>query len=383
MASSVILGSRRFLHPGPLRWLRALGWMLLLGFLLTLCFSLVAGGILGVGAYANGVPYTHIGMVPITWQISAIVTGVTLTVLAYAGLVRLAEGRWPYEYSLPHMPVDLIGGIAAGAGMQALAVAGLALGGWVSVTHQPITDWLHPIPDTIQSGFIEEMVFRLVILRLVWRAFGVWPALLFSATLFGAAHLNNPNSSWFAALCIAVEAGVMLATFYIVTGRVWASVGVHMGWNYTQGWIFGAAVSGTSGFTGGPLLTTPVPGVPDWLSGGSFGPEASLSGLVVGTVFGVALLIVAIRRGQMVAADQRPAEPDTDGGSGGGSPGDDGFGGAPDAGPDAGPGGGMVAPVAVAAVAAAATLPQAADQAVADDGGSSAALDMPFSDPVM
>lgn len=382
MHSTVILGSRRFLHPGPLRWLRALGWMLLLGVLLTLCFSLVAGGILGVGAHLNGLPFTRMSALPITWQMGAIIAGVALTVLAYVGLVRLAEDRWPYEYSLPHMPVDLIGGIAAGAGMQALAVAGLALGGWVSVTHQPITNWLHPIPDTIQSGFIEEMVFRLVILRLVWRAFGVWPALIASAALFGAAHLSNPNSGWFPALCIAIEAGIMLATFYIVTGRVWASVGVHMGWNYTQGWIFGAAVSGTSGFTGGPLLTTPVPGVPDWLSGGSFGPEASLSGLIVGTVFGVALLIVAIRRGQMVAADQRPAGPDAGGSDGGATGGGDDL-----SGPDGGPGGGMatpvIAPVAAAAVTSAAAFPEAAHTASIDEGGSVAVLDMPFSDPVM
>lgn len=377
MASTVVLGSRRFLHPGPLRWLRALGWMLLLGVLLSACYVLVAGGIMGLGAHLSGVPYMPgkraemIALIPFEWKVATTVVSVAICILLYAVLVRLAEGRWAAEYSLPHMPADLLGGVAAGAGMQALAIAGLALGGWVTITHQPITDWMRPIPDTIQSGFIEEMVFRLVILRLVWRAFGVWPALIFSAALFGAAHLNNPNSSWFAAICIAVEAGIMLATFYILTGRVWASVGVHMGWNFTQGWVFGAAVSGTDGFSGGPLSTQPVPGVPEWLSGGGFGPEASLAGLLVGTGFGLWLLVLAMRRGNLIGIDQRPG-------------GDGGAGGRDDEAPE--PEGPLPAAAAVATVPVAAvtpTMPEAVSDHAADEGGSGAAMEFGFSDPVM
>ncbi|MBV9884601.1 MAG: CPBP family intramembrane metalloprotease, partial [Sphingomonadaceae bacterium] len=132
--------------------------------------------------------------------------------------------------------------------------------------------------------------------------------LALSAFLFGALHLMNPNASWFAAMAIAVEAGVMLAAFYILTGRLWVSIGVHAGWNFTQGWVFGAAVSGTGGFAGGPMALDPVPGAPQWLSGGGFGPEASFAGLLVGTLVGVAMLVLAGRRGSFVPADaDRPA----------------------------------------------------------------------------
>ena len=47
-------------------------------------------------------------------------------------------------------------------------------------------------------------------------------------------------------LAIALEAGVMLAAAYLLTGRLWLSMGIHFAWNFTQGGIFGAAVSGRS-----------------------------------------------------------------------------------------------------------------------------------------
>jgi membrane protease YdiL (CAAX protease family) len=63
-------------------------------------------------------------------------------------------------------------------------------------------------------GFFEELIFRAIVLRLLMRAFGIWPALALSAALFGALHLANPNATPAAAIAIAVEAGLMLASFY-------------------------------------------------------------------------------------------------------------------------------------------------------------------------
>ena len=94
----------------------------------------------------------------------------------------------------------------------------------------------------------------------------------------------------------------MLAGFYILTGRVWAAIGVHAGWNFTQGWIYGAAVSGTSGFEGGPLDVEPVRGVSEIISGGGFGPEASFAGLLVGTSVGALTLWMAWKRGRLRGA---------------------------------------------------------------------------------
>jgi len=150
---------------------------------------------------------------------------------------------------------------------------------------------------------MEELITRAIILRLLMRAFGAWPALVLSAALFGVLHLGNPNSSWVAAAAIAVEAGLMLAAFYMLTGRLWVSIGVHAAWNFTQGWVWGAAVSGIA-VKESLFVSKPKPGAPQFLSGGAFGPEASLPAMIVGTGVAIVVLYWAWKRGNFRA---RPA----------------------------------------------------------------------------
>lgn len=134
----------------------------------------------------------------------------------------------------------------------------------------------------IQSGVLEELVVRGAVFRLLTRAFNVWWALLVSAALFGVTHLTNPAATAFSAFAIALEAGVLLAAFYVWTGRLWVSIGAHAGWNFFQGYVYGAPVSGFD--IGGSLWdSAPDPGDPELLTGGAFGPEASLAALFVAT----------------------------------------------------------------------------------------------------
>ncbi len=147
---------------------------------------------------------------------------------------------------------------------------------------------------------MEELITRAIILRLLMRAFGVWPALVLSAALFGALHLSNPNATAVAATAIAVEAGLMLAAFYLLTGRLWVSIGVHAAWNFTQGWVWGAAVSGIA-VKESLFVSNPKPGAPEFLSGGAFGPEASLPAMIVGTGVAIVVLYWAWKRGNFRA----------------------------------------------------------------------------------
>ena len=297
MTRAVELGDARVLKPGKWRWLRAVAWMVALAVLTIFSFGLISGGMIGIAASRAGVRPD--GVAP-TLVLLATMLGAMVATSLYAALVGWCEKRKASELRLRYFPIEVPIGLAIGAGMMAAVVAIAAAFGWMRVEIAPIDTVWSALSDTVQSGVMEEVLFRLIILRLLWRAFGVWPALGLSALIFGLVHLGNPNSSLFAALCIAVEAGIMLATFYILTGRAWVSIGVHAGWNFTQGWIFGAAVSGTSGFAGGPLITRPVEGLPDWLTGGTFGPEASLAGLVVGTGVGAYMLWRCRARGRLV-----------------------------------------------------------------------------------
>jgi membrane protease YdiL (CAAX protease family) len=293
-AAGLDIGSRRFLHPGPLRWLRSLGW----GGLLFVVFSVLYGVVNLVAQLDPNTP-------PLARNtlVTVVVTAVSLAL--YAGVVRLAEDRWPGELALKPAAPDLLVGVAVGVGMMAVVVGALVGLGLYDISGPRPASPLNMINIAIASGFLEELIFRAIVLRLLMRALGVWPALGLSAALFGVLHLSNPNATPVAAAAIAVEAGLMLASFYLLTGRLWVSIGVHAAWNFAQGWIFGARVSGIE-MSQSLFVSGPKAGAPDWLSGGAFGPEASVPAMVVGTGVAVAVLYWAWKRGNFRAAPDAP-----------------------------------------------------------------------------
>ncbi|SFK58943.1 CPBP family intramembrane glutamic endopeptidase [Caulobacter sp. UNC279MFTsu5.1] len=278
------LGSRRFLHPGPLRWLRALGW----GALLFGAFVVVYAAASNIGERAA----------PLSLVLVVVLSALGLAL--YAGVVRLAEGRWPGELDLGRAAPELLIGLVVGAAMLTAVVAALAGFGLYDISGPRASSPLTMINIGVASGVFEELIFRAIVLRLLMRAFGIWPALALSAALFGALHLANPNATPVAAVAIAVEAGLMLASFYLLTGRLWMSIGAHAAWNFTQGWIWGARVSGFP-VQESLYLSAPKPGAPDWLSGGAFGPEASVPAMVIGTSVAVVVLYQAWRKGNFKA----------------------------------------------------------------------------------
>ena len=304
MTNRITLGSRGVLSPGKLRWLRALGWMLALFFLISLAVAAVDAAALKVMMLIGGRGDAPLTEAPLALQFVATTIAAIACLGFYWFSVRNGEKRQVSELELRPLVPELVIGLLIGFLLMILSIGLLWAMGAVTITPQPIRTVWNALRISVQSGVVEEVLLRLVAFRLLWRAFGVWPALAMSALLFGFLHMMNPNATVFASICIALEAGVLLAAFYVLTGRAWLPIGVHAGWNFTQGWIFGAAVSGTSGFAGGPLLTQPVAGVSEIISGGAFGPEASLPGLFVCTAAGIGFFWLAWKRGLL----ETPAE---------------------------------------------------------------------------
>jgi uncharacterized protein len=237
-------------------------------------------------------------------KLAAAVAGSITILILYRLAVGLAERRAVGEVGLRKAPADLLAGLALGCVIMSAIVGILWAFDWVLIAPRTVDGVVLALRDSIRSGVLEELVLRLVILRLLWRAFGIWPAILASSLLFGMLHLVNPDSSLFAALCLVAGEGIGIG-LYLLTGRVWASIGMHAAWNFTQGWLFGAAVSGTEGIGGGPLTLRPSEGVPDILSGGSFGPEASVATLFISLLASATLLGWAWKQGRFVAVDER------------------------------------------------------------------------------
>ncbi|MES2866579.1 MAG: CPBP family intramembrane glutamic endopeptidase, partial [Actinomycetota bacterium] len=130
------------------------------------------------------------------------------------------------------------------------------------------------------------------------RRWGTWLALAVSAVLFGLVHLVNPGATVWGAIAIAVEAGLMLAAAYVATGSLWLSIGLHLGWNIATVAIFGTVTSGSE--SRGAIVTATTSG-PDWLTGGAFGPEASVIAVIVCSAATAVLIRIARRRGRIVS----------------------------------------------------------------------------------
>lgn len=249
--------------------------------------SVIATGLAAaVGARSNG-----------QWAIigGSIVAAVFM--LAYIGFGRLVEHRQLSDVSLKGALVELLAGLAIGALLFSLVVAVIALLGGYQVVGTRPASVLYPIIGlSIVSGVTEEIMLRGLFFRIIENWLGSWVALALSAALFGALHLGNPNATLVAGGAIAIEAGVMLAAIYMVTRRLWAAIGLHAAWNFTQGGVFGIPVSG---FDVQGLLVPRITG-PELLTGGDFGAEASLPAMLICTAFGIALLVIAARRGQVI-----------------------------------------------------------------------------------
>jgi uncharacterized protein len=232
------------------------------------------------------------------WAVAAFYVLDALAVLAvYRWLVIHIEQRRATELGLAGMPAGLGAGFMVGIGLITivcliLIIAGAGTidgpqGGAAKVLSLKLA-------YTMTMAVVEEVLFRGAIFRIAERCFGTIVALMLSAILFGIVHLANPHASTVSAIAIALEAGLLLGLVYSATRNLWMPIGVHIGWNFGEGEIFGAPVSGGQG-SGWMRLQTHGPEI---LTGGDFGPEGSLIAIGVSLIAALYCLWLTHRRGQ-------------------------------------------------------------------------------------
>jgi uncharacterized protein len=281
--------------PSGAHWLRVLQFPLVRLLLLGPVLFLLAGisnGLWGV-TFADR-PLIAVGMALLM---------ALLGLAVYAAFVRIVERRVVSELAMPQMGRELALGVLCGAGLYALCVLILAALGVYSVEGINAAALMLPaLAMALSSGVFEELLHRGTIFRNIEDMLGSWIALLASALFFGFRHLGNADGNILGALAITIEAGLLLAALYMLTRRLWPCIGFHVAWNFTQAGVFSGAVSGA--FEQPGLLKARLEGL-ELLTGGAFGMEASLVALLVCTVAGVAILITAVRRGNIVKPSWR------------------------------------------------------------------------------
>ncbi|MGA3088595.1 MAG: type II CAAX endopeptidase family protein [Terriglobales bacterium] len=121
------------------------------------------------------------------------------------------------------------------------------------------------------TGFFEEFLLRGYSQWVLTRGMSFWPAAALLSISFGVIHGANPGE----AKTGLVAAGLIGFFFCLTlrrTGDLWWAVGFHMAWDWGESYLYSVPDSGA--ILPGHLLNSSFEG-PDWLTGGSVGPEGS------------------------------------------------------------------------------------------------------------
>ena len=176
-------------------------------------------------------------------------------------------------------------------------------GGWSAVTAGSPAAALATLGTVASIAVNEELLFRGVVFRILEERTGSVIALVSSSLIFGLTHLVNDHATLWGTLALGIEGGMLTGVCYVFSRSLWLPIGLHFAWDYTHIGVFGLPTSSSlqGGDTG--LLHTVLTG-PTLLSGGEFGPEASLVALVVCLVPTFLMLRRAGRTGRLIP---RPA----------------------------------------------------------------------------
>jgi membrane protease YdiL (CAAX protease family) len=270
-------------------------------------FPAVATGFVVPGGGDDGWPQ-------MAYQLGAAFGLTSLLVLLWAGLF---ERRGPSTLGLNAKgPMRFLRGYLIGLAFLAAVVGVIwGTGGYVvegagAFGSAAVGAALLPI-GVLLLGFIiqgstEEILFRGWLMQLIASRHGLWIAVIANSALFALAHAGNiePSNELYVGLANIVLFGLFISLYAVREGSLWGVCGWHAAWNWLLGLGFGLEVSGMK-IDSLPLITdlTGAPGAAWWLTGASFGPEASLVTTAVLLIGTVVLLLVGKTRNHGVQAE--------------------------------------------------------------------------------
>ena len=251
---------------------------------------IIGSTILSLGVYTASESDSYLINIPIF-----LITAVVL-LLIYSLLIRYIEDNDACKIA-PRKDISSIGnGLFIGFSYFIIVTVTMSLCGYYHIKSIQF-DWekqLFSFTLFFLVAVSEEIFFRGILFRMINRRWNIWAALVISALIFGGLHIFNDNATLWSSIAIAIEAGSLLGAAYAYSKNIWLPIGIHWIWNYTQGNILGFPVSGEDNVTS--IITPEISG-PQWLTGGSFGAEASVISAVIGLLISLWFIRKTIQQG--------------------------------------------------------------------------------------
>ena len=251
---------------------------------------IIGSTILSLGVYTASESDSYLINIPIF-----LITAVVLLLL-YKLLIRYVEDNDACKIA-PRKDISSIGnGLFIGFSYFIIVTVTMSLCGYYHIKSIQF-DWekqLFSFTLFFLVAVSEEIFFRGILFRIINRRWNIWAALVISALIFGGLHILNDNATLWSSIAIAIEAGSLLGAAYAYSKNIWLPIGIHWIWNYTQGNILGFPVSGEDNVTS--IITPEISG-PQWLTGGSFGAEASVISAVIGLLISLWFIRKTIQQG--------------------------------------------------------------------------------------
>lgn len=189
--------------------------------------------------------------------------------------------------------VRYVRGLAVGMGFLSGVIALIWLTGGYRIEGHGV--WAAPSPllflpilalfgAFMVQGATEELLMRGWLMQLVASRHGLVAGIVINSVLFALLHGGNisPSKELVLALANLVLFAVMISLYAIKEGSLWGVCAWHTAWNWLLGVGFGLEVSGGRIPVQSLVIDlAPNAGAPWWLTGGAFGPEASVATTVV------------------------------------------------------------------------------------------------------
>lgn len=250
------------------------GWWMLI-FVAFIAVTRFAYGPLTRGLKQAGIGESWLEPVPFLFTLLVTWACLRLRKEPLSSVGFLLDKRWLRQAAL---------GMVLGMGSLLLAAALIWTTGGVSFELDPgrsLAALGYGLYVFLFVALLEENLFRGFLFQRLLDGTGVWFAQIALALLFAFGHWDNPGMNGVTKLVASIELGlaaIMLGLAYLRTRSLALPVGLHLGWNWTQGHVLGFGVSGLDhqGWFR-PIFD----GQAEWISGGQFGPEASVFGVLV------------------------------------------------------------------------------------------------------